>query len=244
MARSLRIASFLTASALLFVAPLVGAQDRGTDKPAERPAAQGEKARAENASAAQQRVSLPVSGLTAENAEKASAGLAAISHTQWTCPGCKYVGDQRGQCAPCKKDLVSEEHKCLANVRADAAAGTLTAVLNPGARVKLSEVERALGGASVKLDPAKLALAGHTKLVVQGPGDAAAAKKLEEGLKAAKLFDSVEIKHDADSREYVIAAQAGAEAPTHAAASAAIARAGGDGFKLVDVVWIGPKRVS
>jgi len=246
MSQSLRIATYFATSALLCVAPLLAAQDKGTDKPKDAPAAQGEKGTPKPASApaAQQKVSLPVTGLTAENAEKVQTSLAAISHTAWTCPACKMVADEAGQCPQCKKDLASAPHKCLANVKADAAGGTITAMLNPGAMVKLSEVERALGGASVKLDADKLTLGGHTKLIVQGPGDAASAKKLEEGLKAAKLFESVAIEHDADSREYVIVTQAGAEAPTKAAAASAVARAGGESFKLVDVVWIGPKRVS
>jgi hypothetical protein len=245
MSRSLRIGSFLTASALLCAAPLLAAQDKGTEKPKDAPAAQAEKKPvAASAPAAQQKVSIPVTGLTAENAEKVQTSLSAISHTAWTCPACKMVADEAGQCPQCKKDLASEPHKCLANVKADAAGSTITAMLNPGAMVKLSDVERALGSASVKLDPAKLTLTGHTKLIVQGPGDAASAKKFEEGLKSAKLFESAEIKHDADSREYVISAQAGANAPTKDAAAAAVTRAGGENFKLVDVVWIGPKRVS
>lgn len=245
MSRSLRIGSFLSASALLCVAPLFAAQDKGTEKPKDPPAAQGEKKPvAASAPAAQAKLSIPVTGLTADNAEKVQTSLAALSHTAWACPACKLVADEAGQCPQCKKDLASQPQKSLANVKADAAGGTITAMLSPGAMVKLSDVERALGGASVKLDPAKLTLAGHTKLIVQGPGDAATAKKLEEGLKTAKLFESVEIKHAADSREYVIAAQAGANAPTKEAAAAALARAGGENFKLVDVVWVGPKRVS
>ena len=245
MSRSIRIGSFLTASALVCLAPLVAAQDKGTDKPADKPAVQAEKAKPVPASApAQQKVSLSVTGLTAENAEKVQSNLAALSHPVWTCTGCKVTADEKGQCAQCKKDLTASPQPSLANVRADAAGGTITAMLNPGAMVKLSEVERALGGASVTLDPAKLILAGHTKLVVQGPGDAASAKKLEEGLKTAKIFESVTIEHAADAREYVIVTQAASNAPTKAAAASAITRAGGDTFKLVDVIWVGPKRVS
>ena len=245
MSRSLRIGTYCTTAALLLVAPLFAAQERGTDKPVDKPAAQSERGKPTPASApAQQKISRPVTGLTAENAEKAQTSLVALSHTLWTCSECKMTSDEEGQCPHCKQDLASTPHKSLTNVRADASAGTITAMLNPGAMVKLSEVERALKSASVTLDPAKLTLTGHTKLIVQGPGDAAGARKLEEGLKAAKLFESMEIEHEVDSREYVIAVRSAANAPTKSAAASAITRAGGEGFKLVDVVWIAPQRPS
>ncbi|HVS17939.1 MAG TPA: hypothetical protein VMT18_05005 [Planctomycetota bacterium] len=244
MSRSLCIGTYFTTSALFLVAPLFAAQERGTDKPVDKPAVQAERKTTPASAAAQQKVSLPVTGLTAENAEKVQTSLAALSHTLWTCAECKLTSDEEGQCPHCKKDLASAPHKSLTNVRADAAGGTITAMLNPGAMVKLSEVERALKSASVALDPAKLTLTGHTKLIVQGPGDEAGARKLEQGLKAAKLFDSMEIEHEADSREYVIAVQSSSNAPTKAAAASAITRAGGEGFKLVDVVWIAPQRPS
>lgn len=236
MSRTRQLATLCMASAVLLSAPLLAAQDkRATDKPAKAVPA---------AAAAQQKVSLPVTGLTADNAEKVQTALAALAHTAWTCPGCKATQDARGQCAACKVDLVSESHKSLGSVKADAAGGTISAVLNPGTRLKLSEVERALGGASVKLEGAKLTVIGNTQLLVQGPGTAEAAQKFEQGLKSARLFESVEIEHEADSRDYVVTTRAGADAPTHAALVSAIARAGGEGFKLVDVIWVGPKSVS
>jgi len=229
------------ASVMFVTAPLLAAQDKGTTKPAQ----EREAVKATPASAAvQAKVSLPVTGLTADNAEKVHSALAAVSHTAWTCPDCKMSQDAKGQCAHCKVDLVSETHKCLSDVKADAAAGTISAVLNPGAQLKLSEVERALGSASVKLDGAKLAVGGQTQLLVQGPGTPEAAKKFEEGLKTAKLFESMEIEHKPDTRDYVITTRAGANAPTHAALASAITRAGGEGFKLVDVIWLGPKSMS
>lgn len=229
------------ASAMFFTAPLLAAQDKGTPKPTQ----ERETAKATPASAAvPAKVNLPVTGLTAENAEKVQTALAGVSHTAWTCPGCKATQDAKGQCASCKTDLVSETHKCLGNIKADAAGGTISAVLNPGAQLKLSEVERALGASSVKLDGAKLTLVGNTQILVQGPGTAADAKKFEEGLKSSKLFESMEIVHKADSRDYVVTARSAANPPTHAALASAITKAGGEGFKLVDVVWIGPKTVS
>lgn len=229
------------ASAMLFTAPLLAAQEKGATKPAQ----ERETAKATPASAAvQSKFSLPVTGLTADNAEKVQTALAAVSHTAWTCPDCKMSQEAKGQCTQCKVDLVSQTHKCLGSVKADAAGGTISAVLNPGAQLKLSEVERALGSASVKLDAAKLTVIGNTQLLVQGPGTAEAAKKFEEGMKSAKLFESMEIEHKADSRDYVVSTRAGASAPTHAALASAITRAGGEGFKLVDVIWVGPKSVS
>jgi hypothetical protein len=226
---------------MLFIAPLLAAQDKDTAKPAqERATAKATPA----AAPVQSKFSLPVTGLTADNAKKVQTALEAVSHTAWTCPDCKMSQETKGQCTQCKVDLVSQAHKCLGNVKADAAGGTISAVLNPGAQVKLSEVERALGSASVKLDGAKLTMVGSTQLLVQGPGTAEAAKKFEEGMKSAKLFESMEIEHKADSRDYVITTRAGANAPTHATLTSAIARAGGEGFKLVDIVWVGPKSVS
>lgn len=233
------------ASAMFITAPLF-AQDKGTDKPAptQKPVAERDTGKPTPASATAQKFSVPVTGLTAENAEKIQTSLAALSHTAWACPDCKMSQETKGKCTSCNVDLVSGSHKCLSNVKVDAAGGMVNATLNPGAMLKLSELERALGGASVKLDPAKLTLSGNTQLHIQGPGSAADAKKFEEGMKTAKIFESMEIKHEGDSRDYVITTQASANAPTKAAVASAITRAGGEGFKLVDVVWVGPKQMS
>lgn len=222
------------ASALSMATPLLATQDTGKAKPAAtRPAT----------AAVQLKLSIPLTGLSAENAEKVHAALGELAYTAWSCPDCKMTQDLKGQCTHCKKELTALALKCLAEIKADAAGGLVTANLNMGTQVKLSDIEHALAGASVKLDAAKLTLSGTTQLLVQGPGSADAAKKFEQSLKTAKLFETMEIKHAVDSRDYVISARIGTTATTQAALVSAIAHAG-EGFKLVDVVWIAPKQVS
>jgi hypothetical protein len=243
MSLLLRIGSLSLASVVLMAAPLL-AQDPSKDKAGDKTTQDTKPAATRPASAAvQQKLSIPVTGLTAENAEKVQTTLSGLSYNVWICPECKMTGEAKGQCPMCKKDMTSQAQKSLGNVKADATAGTVTANLNAGTQIKLSELERALGSSSVKLNPAKLTLGGQTHFIVQGPGAAADAKKFEEALKTSKLFEAMEIKHDADSRDYVVIARVGSAAPTHASVSQAIEKSG-EGFKLVDVVWVAPKQMS
>jgi hypothetical protein len=226
---------------ILLSAPLLAMQDAGKSKPAggTKPAA---TARPGTATIAQP-VNLPVSGLTKENQEKVQAALGALTQTLWTCPGCNSSQGEKGTCTACKEDLVPESHKVFSSVKADAERSGVTLDLSPGVTIKLSQIQLALGAAAVKVDSARLVLGGSTQLHIQGPGSADAARKLEESLKSAKLFESMEIRHAAEGRDYRVAVRAGATAPAQAAVVAAIERAG-EGFKLTDVAWAGPEPVS
>lgn len=237
MSSHLRTKSLVVAAALLVSAPLLASQEAGKAK-------QKDVAKAVPAAAVvQQTVSLPVTGLTKEDASKVQTTLTAMTHEMWVCPGCKGMQEEKGTCTSCKKDLVAKAMPVLSRVAPDLQHGTLDFALNEGMHVKLSELERALGSGAVKVDPAKLVLADSTMLYVQGPPSAEAAKKLEQSLKASKLFESMHVEHKADSRDYHIKAVASEEGPTHAALAKAI-EAVGDGFKLIDVGWVAPKRIG
>jgi len=237
MLLQLRTRALVLAAVALAAAPLVAGQQasQGKQEGAAKPAAAS--------AAVQQTVSLPVTGLTKEETSKVQTALTALQHKMWCCQDCKHIQDEKGTCTSCKKELVAETLPVLSKVTADVQQATLTFVLHEGMRIQLSEVQRTLGTGQVKVDPAKLVLAKDSVLYVQGPPSEEAAKKLEQALKASKLFERVEIQHKADSRDYHVQTVAAAKAPTHAEVTKAVEGVG-DGFKLTDVGWFAPKPVG
>src|SRR5688572_16177746 len=80
--------------------------------PAEKPTPQardsvGKAPEAAGQAAVQQgvHVTLPVKGLTKENASKAQAALAAITREIYSCPGCKGEFAKAGKCPGCGADM-------------------------------------------------------------------------------------------------------------------------------------------
>lgn len=236
MSLHLRNGSWIAAAMLLAATPLLAGQQAGKpqqEKPG-KPVA---------AAAAQHTVLVAVDGLTQEASAKVQTELSAMTHAMWVCPGCEHMQAEKGTCASCKKDLVSKAMHVLGKVTADAKAEALSFSVNEGMHVRLSELERTLAKEDVKVDPARLALAGGTTLYIQGPATPEATAKLEAALKSSKLFEQVDVQHKADSKDYHVLVVAAEKVPSHADVAKAIERVG-DGFKLTDVGWFAPKRVG
>lgn len=217
--------------------PLLASQEAGKAKqdPAAKPVAAS--------AVVVQPVSVPLTGLTQDGVQKVQTALTALKHPMWCCPGCKDMQEEKGTCAACKKDLVSESLPVLGSVTADATKATLTFALHEGMRLKLSELDRALAAGSAKVDQAKLTLGSNAVLYIQGPGAAEDAKKLESELRASKLFASMDFQHKADSRDYHILVNAGEKPVSHGDLAKAVEKVG-SGFKLTDVAWNAPKRLG
>lgn len=243
-ARSFRPA--VAVAIALAAAPLLAFQEPAKQDPAKQDQTKPKPEATARPAAAPARlapVSVPITGLTAENAEKAKTALTALKQPVWVCAGCKDMADAKGTCAACKTELTAENMAVFSNVTPDAKAGTLNFTLSEGLRVHLSELERALGAAGAKIDSSKLTLAGNSMLMVQGPTTAEDAKKLEAALKSSKLFSSVQIEHKPESRDYRILVAPGEKSPSHADIAKAIEQVG-NGFKLADVGWYAPKRLG
>jgi hypothetical protein len=232
----------------LAAAPLLAMQEPAKQDPAkqqEKPKPEAPaKPEARPASAARMApVSIPVTGLTAENTEKLKTSLTALKQPVWICAACKEMSDAKGACPACKKELTAENHPVFASITPDAKAGTVNFSLNEGLRFHLSELDRALATGGAKVDTAKLTLPGTSMLMIQGPTSEEDAKKLEAALKSSKLFGNVEIDHKPESRDYRVLVTASDKAPTHADIAKAIEQVG-NGFKLADVGWYAPKRLG
>ena len=230
----------------LVAAPLMALQEPVKQDPAKQDPAKPKPEATARPAAAPARlapVSIPITGLTAENAEKAKTALTALKQPVWVCTECKEVADAKGTCAACKKELTAEHVAVFSNVAPDAKAGTLNFTLSEGLRVHLSELERALGASGAKVDTSKLALSGNSMLMIQGPTSEEDAKKLEAALKSSKLFGNVQIEHKPESRDYRVLVTPAEKAPTHGDIAKAIEQVG-NGFKLADVGWYAPKRLG
>lgn len=237
MTLTLRACCVMVVAGGLLAAPALAGQQAGKAK-------QEGAARPVAASAAVPLVvDLPVTGMTEDDTDRIQSALGSLEHEMWICKACRHMQEEKGSCDSCQKDLVAETMPVLNEVTADVQHNTLSFSVNEGMRIQLSEVQRALGAGQVKVDPAKLLLESHTLLYVQGPPSEEAAKKLEQSLKTSKLFEKMELRHEADSRDYHVEVFAVAKAPSHAEVAKTIERVG-DGFKLTDVAWLAPKRVS
>lgn len=178
-------------------------------------------------------VHLVLTGLTKDNAAKVKDSLAALSTSAYACEPCKFEQAKSGLCPKCKLALKAVRKPDFAVITPSAESASLELELAPAASVRLSEIESALAHQEVKVDEAKLPLAGRAHLLVEGV-KAEAVPALEKALSDAKLFDEVKARFDSDSNEVQVLVQAGATPPTRAKVVAALE---GAKAKLGDVVW-------
>jgi hypothetical protein len=128
---------------------------------------------------------------------------------------------------------MAESHPILSRAEPSAEKSSVVLMLAPRAALRLSELESALGKTAVRIEPAQCLLAGHSRLLVQGPAEAAPA--IEKALTEAKLFEEVKAAFDADEHQLVVRVRAGALAPTRAKVAEALE---GAKAKLSDVLWL------
>jgi hypothetical protein len=181
-------------------------------------------------------VTLPVKGLTKENAPKAQTALAAIMRETYTCSACKVDADNKGVCPGCAAELKMEKRAVLAESKLDPEKGTLVMTTNPGAVLTLSSVERALKSASAQVDEEKMTVVGHAMLVYGNVASEAEATALQKVLTEAKLFQSVRARFDATSKGTRVEVMAAPTGPTKAILASTLERAGSKA-KLNDITW-------
>ena len=175
-----------------------------------------------------------VLGLTKDNQTRAKESLRELSVRIYTCKACDLTEQEPGNCPKCKAALQPESHPIFSSVQSSAEAGTISLTLGPKAMLRYSELESALAGSQVRIDPAHFTLPGRARLVVQGTADAAPA--VEKALTDAKLFEDVKAHFDTAKNELLVNVHAGTNPPTREKVMAALE---GTKVRLTDILWGG-----
>ncbi len=223
--------------ALVAVAPALSAQ--------EKPAAQAqEKPQVAEASAIvspKSPISIPVSGVTKENAPKIQEAVQKIVHPGFACAKCQITLAKEGNCPKCNAPLQKETSaKPVAKtIQVEADKGTIKLALDAGRTVKLSEIESAAKAAGATIKRTDLALPSWSRIIVAGPATPDSAAKLEKALMDAKVFASVDVEIDEVTKQLYVLPEVGASGAKLGAATAAIEKAGTD-YKFQDVVFAAP----
>lgn len=244
---STRLFRSLTAVALL--APIALAQTGGTTPtPAPKPAPAPQNAPAatppkaapapQAATTAAASPSVPVTGVTADNADKVTKALKDYSNTVWKCMSCSKMTHEAGEC--CGKETTAQTGMAFATVKIDPATSMLTFTVAPAHEIKLSEIERLLTANNIKVARDKMSFGTSTELVISPVADQAAADAIKKALIDAKVFEQIDIQVPAGHKEaHLVVLKAGASAPTEARVKETLAKANSSA-SLADVAWSAP----
>lgn len=215
----------LAALALLSV-PLLGAQTPAGAKKA-TPGAGGP---------AGHPVSIPVTGLTAENAEPLKAALEAISISAYVCPKCHQAAPNAGACQACDTVRIEHHAPLVKDATPDVAAHAI-AIAPTGLRpLPLSDISRALDTKGARVDQATLTVPGPALLVISGGKGEEDAQAVVQALDGAKLYEKVRAGFDEESGEIRVRVAGEARAPRRSAIEQALAKVPG-AMRLTDVAW-------
>ena len=219
--------------------PAPGAQ-KGGDKKAEGGREKG-KDKAVASSVATAPMSIPLSGVTAENSSSVQAAIQGVAHPLWKCATCDHAQSEKGQCPKCKTDLTVDKSGAPAakSVSIDAASGAVQLTLAPGQNLRMSELERALKPLSVTINARQLIVPNFARVYIEAPvgakdGEAA----LERALAGTKLFTNASVHYNDHRKEFVALVESGGTA-TFADTSAAVQTCGKE-YKIVDLAWTAP----
>lgn len=224
-------------------------QDKKPDdpKPAQRGGEKGEKkdGKQEKPKAAPVVVttplSIPLTGVTADNASKAQAAIQAVAHPLWKCATCGHTQDDKGACPKCKTDLTLDKAGApvLKTVAVDGASGAMQLTLDKGQNLHLDEIERALKPLSITVNTRQLVVPSFSRLFVSAPVDPKEGEAaIERALAGSKLFTGANAHFNDHRKQFAVLVQSAGTA-TFGDAAAAVEKCGKD-YKLVDVAWIAP----
>lgn len=250
-------AALLTTFALVAPPALAGQHDKTASKastqktepkkPEQKPEAKPSEAAAKKAPALAP-MSLQLTGVTAENAAKATLALEALTveaGTAWKCPSCSAMHDAKGECAKCKKELVATPRAAHAIKQAniDPIKGTLALVLAPGESVDLQTLGRTLTTQKITLDEKSVPVAAFSRLAITAPADAKDAQAtIQKALDDSKLFTRVALRFDEAKKQWFALVEGVNGTPTYGAVGTAVELAGKD-YHLNGLAWTGPCEV-
>jgi hypothetical protein len=183
-------------------------------------------------------VTVPLQGLTKENAPKVETTLKELKHTIFRCPECGMTADAKGNCPDCEKVLKAEHSAdaLLRSVVVDTAKGLVTFTVAATDGVRLTELETALGATGVTVNRAAVAVLPYSRLVVSGV-DAMHPEKLVQGVIAAmKSYETLTVATDDDTKLTTVTL-IGGKGASLAALTEVVTKAG---FKVADVTWTAP----
>jgi len=228
------------ALALVVSSGFVAAQTSNPPKQ-ETPPKQEEKAKPVPAaspvvmSKAKAEVEVPVTGLTAENAPKVETALEGLQVKLYDCAGCKAHFEKEGSCPVCKTGLQVASQPVIEQATVAADQGKIKIVTKEGMQLRLSDIERALGANSVKIDNSKMTIPGNAVIVVAGVGNDEQAKAIQKSLEDSKLFQRVKVTPATDGTG-LVEVTAGTAATSRAKVEESIAKVA-PAHKVQDVIW-------
>jgi hypothetical protein len=185
-------------------------------------------------------MSIPLAGVTEDNAARVETALRAILRTSYECKACGTSQPIKGQCPKCNAELAATTAAAIKEVEVDAAKGSMLVTLQPGQQVALTEIERTLGADGVKVDRSMLAIPSFARLQIAATGDPKTVEKaIEKALVGSKLFGAARVRHDEALASFAVTVERPDAVATHGEAVEALAKVSKD-MRLTDVAWIGP----
>ena len=226
-------------AAIVLLAPLALAQEKpAPDKPAQTKPMPAEKHSEHNAMGSTLHV--PVSGLTAENAEKVKTALTSATNTVYVCEHCKQMDSETGMC--CGKDRKAETGTAFADVHVDAKTSMIDFSVPANRALRLSDVEKTLKANNVTILSDKLQIGSDATVLVKGVTDAAGGDAVKKALTDAKLAETADVVTSPNSKEAKLTIRkSGMTAATQSKLKEAIAKANAS-YSVADIVWCGPTK--
>jgi hypothetical protein len=235
----------VTLLSLFAAAPVLGQTPAKSQKPAPaKPAAKVEPKHYEpmggmhSMSHMGESFTLTVTGLKAENATTARSALTALTSTAYVCPECGHRSDKAGNCETCDVALERRSEKVFASATPTAEKGTIALQLDPGAKVRLSQIEGALRASSIQVDRKMLDLKGPFIAVFQGAATPEDARTIEKAVRDAGLKDA-RASYESATKDVLVSIRDGSGSWTMLAdAGSKLEKP----VRLSDVEWMGSPR--
>ena len=184
-------------------------------------------------------LSVPVTGLTAENAAKLKTALEGLTTHVYSCSACSERYAMAGNCPGCLTGLKDESKPIFSQVTVTPDQGVLKFQTHEGLPVRLSDIERAAKASSVSIDSSKLQIGNQAAVFVAGATTEEQAKAIQKGLDEAKLFQRAHVAIDPSTKYVRIAVVPTTTPVTRTAVDEALKKIDAS-YKVSDVVWNGP----
>jgi len=178
---------------------------------------------------------LPVANLTSENAEQVADALEAFTDTQYVCPECHEADFEPGTC--CGQERAASQAPPIASAAANPAAESISFIIAPGRRMRLSDFEKLLAPLHVDVQRDKLKITADVRLLVEGlPEDPEGTAALRAALTAPDLLEEFDVERCGTDRAALVVRHVAATPPTLTHLTEALAAARPP-LHLADVVF-------
>jgi hypothetical protein len=181
-------------------------------------------------------LSIPLKGLTKDNAAKAEAALVKLDRNGFRCTTCDYFAKAAGECPGCKTALVVDRAgPLLKDVKIDATKNVVMFGIAGSHGARLSEIEAALTPISIEVDRKLLPITPFTKLTITGVDSEEAAQALEKALEDAKHYESIKTDVNLEHKMAILFVGSAKTHPTLDGITKTIEKAGS--FKIAGISW-------